>query len=181
MYEMVFKRRSQTQAFLYLSWIKKTILLLVALFLFVVALSDLPRILWIAFFLALVSLAAGLYRESWCFIRSETDPGSLTLTSYIGMWPLRKKRVYPIGKAISIRVSTPNNFIQKHMACEARSWGYHRLAHSFDKSISRVELVARDEEKIILYADTTRKERRLIALADQIASFLNVRREILEQ
>jgi hypothetical protein len=181
MYDMVFRKLSETRAEMHLSWIRKGIIILMALFLFGVAFSSLPRILWIALALAIISLAAGLYRESWIFIRSEENRDELTLTRLVGIWPLHKKRIYSIGKVTAIKVYTPRSTIQKHLATEARSWGYHRLAHSFDKSITKVEMYTRDDGKIVLYADTTKKVQLLISLADQLSAFLNVQREILEQ
>ena len=181
MYQMVFKQLSDTQAIIHLSWIKKGFIVLITLFLLAVTFSSPPKILWVAGVLAIISFSALLYRESWLFDRDHDDPDHLTLTSFIGIWPLHRKRVYVMSKVTSIKVHTPRTHLQKHLAGEARSWGYHRLAHSFDKSISKLEIHARDEKTITLYAETTKKVQALISLADQIATFLNVQREILEQ
>ena len=178
---MVGKKHLETQAVIHLSWIKKGFILLISLFLFAVTFSSPPKILWVAGVLALISLSAGMYRESWLFDRSEHEPESWTVTSYIGIWPLHRTRVYSISKVTSIKVYTPRTHLQKHLASEARSWGYHRLAHSFDKSITKLELHSLDETPIILYADSTKKVQSLISLADQIATFLTVQRELLEQ
>jgi hypothetical protein len=176
MYTMVFIKQSDHLGVLRFSLVKRSLMIGIALFFWVIAFSSYPTILWVAVVLGAICSLGGAYEETWKFYLDE----KITIESSLGFWPLAKKKTYAFSELDAVVVYTQRTQLQTHMAGQARSWGYYRLGNKFEKTISRLELVDKKGEKVLLYVDSSKRMFDIISLADTLADFLKVQRVLRE-
>ena len=176
MYTMVFRKQSDQLGILHFSFLKRSIMIVIALFFWIVAFSSYPDILWVAVLLGAVCTFAAAYKETWEFRLGE----QVSVTSSLGFWPFTKKKSYTLSDLEAVVVYTRRSELQTHLAGQANSWGYHRLGNKFEKTISRLELMDKKEGKILLYVDSSKKLHGITLLADTLADFLKVQRVLRE-
>lgn len=174
MYRLLFFRISEGEAALRFGITWRIIFSLIALLFFVIAFSG-GTVVWAALVFGIFSAASALYTEQWKFHQGSQ------LTSKIGVWPVMRTKTYDISSVSSVIIETPRNIVARDLAKKSWASGHERMGNIFDRRVVRLMLQRSEEGPITLYAEPTRKTESITELAAQLAEFLDVPYQKIDQ